>query len=253
MTEKELTEQIAKRVKDCGSILLEAQHMEKNVIAKEGRANFVTAYDKKVQERLCRELLELLPEAKFLGEEGEQEQIDVSKGYVYIVDPIDGTTNFMKGYQMSAISAALARDGEVICGVVYNPYLDELFTACKGQGAFLNGKPIHVSAAPLSEGLVLFGTSPYHESLAEKSFQTAYEYFKQALDVRRSGSAALDLCNIAAGRAELFFELILQPWDYAAGSLMIQEAGGVITDMEGGPITLDCPCGILATNKTVRV
>lgn len=167
---------------------------------------------------------------------------------IYIVDPIDGTTNFMKGYQMSAISAALAKDGEVICGVVYNPYLDELFTAGKGQGAFLNGKPIHVSGAPLSEGLVLFGTSPYHESLAEQSFQTAYQYFKQALDVRRSGSAALDLCSIAAGRAELFFELILQPWDYAAGSLLIQEAGGVITDMEGGQITLDCPCSILATN-----
>ncbi len=248
MTELELTQQMAYRVKACSAIMLEAKHIEKDTIAKEGRANFVTAYDKKVQERLYQDLLELLPEAEFLGEEGEQGQIDVSKGYVYIVDPIDGTTNFMKGYQMSAISVALAKDGQVICGVVYNPYLDELFTAAKGQGAFLNGVSIHVSKAPLSEGLVLFGTSPYHESLAEKSFQTAYQYFKQALDVRRSGSAALDLCSIAAGRAELFFELILQPWDYAAGSLLIQEAGGVVTDMEGSEIILDGPCSILATN-----
>ena len=252
MTEKELTEQIAKRVKDCGSILLEAQHMEKNVIAKEGHANFVTAYDQKVQERLCRELLELLPEAGFLGEEGEQAQIDVSKGYVYIVDTIDGTTNFIKDFKVSAISVGLAHNGHMKAGVVYNPYLDEMFSAVAGQGAYLNGNPIHVSKAPLSEALVIFGTSPYNQELAERSFRLAYEYFTQAMDVRRTGSAALDLCSIASGRAELYFELILQPWDYAAGSLIVEEAGGRVTTVDEEPIRFDQPCSIMAVGKGVK-
>ena len=137
-------------------------------------------------------------------------------------------------------------------GVVYNPYIDEVFTAVKGQGAFLNGKPIHVSSQPLENGVVIFGTAPYYEELAKASFDMAYEYFCKALDVRRSGSAALDLCNIAAGRAELFFELRLCPWDYAAGSLIVEEAGGVVTTIDGGEITLNESCGVLATNAACR-
>ena len=105
---------------------------------------------------------------------------------------------------MSAISVGLARDGERYMGVVYNPYLDEMFTAVRGQGAYLNGEPIHVSSEPLANGVVLFGTAPYYEELNRKSFEMAYDYFRKALDVRRSGSAALDLCSVAAGRAELF-------------------------------------------------
>ena len=157
-------------------------------------------------------------------------------------------TNFIKDYHVSAISAGLAKDGEKYIGVVYNPYLDEMFTAERGKGAFLNGRPIHVSRNPLSEGIVLFGTAPYYEELSKKSFQMAYAYFKKALDVRRSGSAAIDLCSIAAGRAELFFELRLSPWDFAAGALIVEEAGGVVTTVEGGAVTLGQKCSVLATN-----
>lgn len=164
------------------------------------------------------------------------------------MDPIDGTTNFIKDYHVSAISAGLAKDGEKYIGVVYNPYLDEMFTAERGKGAFLNGRPIHVSRNPLSEGIVLFGTAPYYEELSKKSFQMAYAYFKKALDVRRSGSAAIDLCSIAAGRAELYFELRLSPWDFAAGALIVEEAGGVVTTVEGGAVTLGQKCSVLATN-----
>lgn len=96
--------------------------------------------------------------------------------------------------------------------------------------------------------MVLFGTAPYYEELNKKSFEMAYDYFKRSLDVRRSGSAALDLCSVAAGRAELFFELRLCPWDFAAGSLIVEEAGGKVTTVEGTPVTLDTPCSMLATN-----
>ena len=244
--------QIQQAVKEASRIMLSAKRVEESVSSKEGHANFVTTYDKKVQEQLKARLLEILPEAHFCGEEGEDAATDINKGYVYIVDPIDGTTNFIKDFKVSAISVGLAHNGHMKAGVVYNPYLDEMFSAVAGQGAYLNGNPIHVSKAPLSEALVIFGTSPYNQELAERSFRLAYEYFRQAMDVRRTGSAALDLCSIASGRAELYFELILQPWDYAAGSLIVEEAGGRVTTVDEEPIRFDQPCSIMAVGKGVK-
>lgn len=247
MEQDKLLEQIVDAVRTCGAIILHADRSMSCIDEKAGHANFVTTYDKKVQEELKKRLLAILPEAAFVGEE-EENHVSVAKGYAFIVDPIDGTTNFIKDYHMSAISVGLSRDGERYMGVVYNPYLDEMFTAVSGQGAYLNGAPIHVSSEPLCNGIVLFGTAPYYEELNRKSFEMAYDYFRRALDVRRSGSAALDLCSVAAGRAELFFELRLCPWDFAAGSLIVEEAGGKVTTAEGGRLTLDAPCSMLATN-----
>lgn len=247
MEQDKLLEQIVDAVRICGAIILHADRSMSCIDEKAGHANFVTIYDKKVQEELKKRLLAILPEAAFVGEE-EENHVSVAKGYAFIVDPIDGTTNFIKDYHMSAISVGLSRDGERYMGVVYNPYLDEMFTAVSGQGAYLNGAPIHVSSEPLCNGIVLFGTAPYYEELNRKSFEMAYDYFRRALDVRRSGSAALDLCSVAAGRAELFFELRLCPWDFAAGSLIVEEAGGKVTTAEGGRLTLDAPCSMLATN-----
>lgn len=249
---KSLVEKIADAVRDCGKIMLEAVRTTDMVDEKEGHANFVTTYDKKVQQILKERLLELVPNAVFVGEEDDI-HASIRKGMAFIVDPIDGTTNFIKDYHNSAISVGLTNDGKEYIGVVYNPYLNEMYTAERGRGAFLNGKPIHVSGNPLSEGVVLFGTSPYYEELSRKSFQMAYAYFKRALDIRRSGSAAIDLCSIAAGRAELYFELRLSPWDYAAGALIVQEAGGVVTTVDGDEITLEKPCSVLATNGRAKL
>ena len=157
--------------------------------------------------------------------------------------------NFIKDLRASSISVALAEDGRVQLAAVYNPYLDEMFCAERGKGAFCNGKPIHVSEETLENGIVIFGTSPYDEDLSQKSFKLAYEYFRKALDIRRTGSAAIDICAVAAGRAELFFELMLSPWDYAAGSLIVEEAGGIITDAQGNPISLDKRRSIVARNR----
>ena len=150
-------------------------------------------------------------------------------------------------FHVSAISVALLKGKEAVAGVVYNPYLDEMFYAIKGQGAFLNGKKISVSNQPLDKALVLFGSSPYNKELFPKTMEILTDYFHKALDIRRCGSAALDLCYVACGRAELYFELIVSPWDFAAGKLILTEAGGVATDFNGDELSFDAPSSVLAT------
>lgn len=242
-----IIKKIEKTVRECGDILLHADRDEHFVSSKEGHGNFVTVYDKKIQEKLRESLNEILPEAAFVGEE-EDIHPDIHEGFAFVVDPIDGTANFVRDLKGSVISVGLLKDGKPYIGVVYNPYLDEMFTAKKGCGAYVNDKPIAVSKRPLSDGMVLFGTAPYYRELNDKAFELAGNLWKQALDLRRTGTAALDLCLVAAGRAELFFELILQPWDYAAGAVILTEAGGKIETLEGTALTFDKPCSVLATN-----
>lgn len=234
-----MLEEIIAIVQECGEIMLEATEISRKIHVKEGKGNFATDYDSQIQAALKEKLLALLPEAVFYGEEDDADKTDISKGYSFIVDPIDGTTNFTRDYKMSCISVALAIDGVPFIGVVYNPYLPETFYAQRGKGAFLNGERIHTSDRTLKQSLILFGTCPYEEELSKKSFQVAYEYFSRAEDLRRSGSAAIDLCCLACGRADFFFELKLCPWDYAAGALIVEEAGGIVSDLKGRPVTYD--------------
>ena len=246
--EMQLLSEIDTLVRQAGRVIRDARPGGDAIHKKQGDANFVTDYDVQIQRELIAVLHKILPEASFFGEEYTEGNSHDTSGWCFYIDPIDGTTNFIKDYNMSVVSVGLTLDGEKYMGVVYKPYSDEMFTAVKGQGAFLNDRPIHVSAQPLSNGLVLFGTAPYYEELSRRSFEMAYDYFKKALDVRRSGSAAFDLCSVAAGRAELFFELSLSHWDYAAGALILEEAGGKVTTIEGGPLTLQAGCSVLATN-----
>lgn len=238
-------ESICDLVRACGEIIKNADRGNLHVDAKSGHANFVTEYDKLVQEKLRVGLQEIMPDARFIGEEGSTQQF-APIGKFFVVDPIDGTQNFIKDYHLSCVSVALIVDGAAELGVVYNPYTDEMFTAQRGAGSFCNGRRLAVSAQPLENAVVLFGTSPYHEDLSERSFKLAYSLFRRSLDVRRSGSAALDLCAVAAGRAELFFELALAPWDYAAGALIVQEAGGMVTTVDGGALAYDRQCPVFA-------
>ncbi len=245
-------DEISELMRSCGAFIKNADRQSLHVDAKAGHANFVTDYDSKVQARLREGLLGMVPDALFVGEEGSSQPFSKS-GKFFIVDPIDGTTNFIRGLGASCISVALVVDGTAEFGAVYNPYLDELFSARRGAGAFCNGRRICVSSEPLENGIVVFGTSPYSEELADESFDIAHTYFKKALDVRRSGSAALDLCSVAAGRVELFFELSLSPWDYAAGALLVEEAGGIVTDADGKPVAYDRKCSVVARNKTLAL
>ena len=243
-----LLQEIIEATHKCGQIILNADRSQIGISDKAGKANFVTAYDKKVQVEIQKELKKILPEAEFLGEEDDC-QVDEKAEYIFIVDPIDGTTNFIKDYHMSCISVGLLKDGKRYLGVVYNPYLNETFTAIKGHGAYLNGEKIKVSSEDMDNGILLFGSSPYNTELARASFDLAFDYFTKCLDIRRSGSAALDLCSIASGRAEIYFEMILSPWDFAAGALIVEEAGGVVTTLDGNELPCLVKTSIIAKNK----
>ena len=204
---------------------------------KSSRRDVVTKYDRRVQELLTARLRAALPDARFFSEEQEQHD-DINASALFVIDPIDGTMNFVRGLHHSCISVGYAEYGELKAAAIYDPYADELFTATRGGGAFLNGKPIHVDNAPLRETLVCFGTTPYEPAKAHDCFTLAEKVFAASLDLRREGSAALDLCTVAAGRAGLYFELGLSPWDYAAGMLIVREAGGVCRTLEGEELQL---------------
>ncbi len=237
---------IIETVKEAGKIILAAHNQESAVTAKEGKKNFVTKYDVAVQDFLFNELGKLFPEAEFVGEEGENNF--ESKALRFIIDPIDGTTNFMQDFRCSCISVALCKENEVIAGVVYNPYTNEIFSAEKGGGAYLNGKKITVSDRLLSDGLALFGTSPYHPENTDETFALLRKVFDFSRDIRRSGSAAYDVCAVACGRCEVFFEKGLQPWDIAAGTLILSEAGGVALRYDGEEIDFSTPNDVVFAN-----
>lgn len=241
-----MLEKIITIVKDAGEIILSAHNQESAVTAKEGKKNFVTKYDVAVQEFLFTELGKAFPDAEFVGEEGDNNLS--SKALRFIIDPIDGTTNFMQDYRCSCISVALCKENDLIAGVVYNPYSNEIFSAEKGKGAYLNAQKIEVSDRPLSDGLALFGTSPYHPENTDETFVLLRKVFDFSRDIRRSGSAAYDICMVACGRCEIFFEKALQPWDVAAGTLILKEAGGVAFNYEGNEINFSTPNDVVFAN-----
>lgn len=227
-----MLEEIIRAVRGAQKIYKSA-HGGLGIKTKSSDVDLVTEYDGKIQQYLFDELGKITPGCSFLGEEGDGAK-ELTDGYCFIIDPIDGTTNFVKGFQHSAISVGLAKDKELIAGVVLDPDLDNLFYAEKGKGAYLNGKRIQASACTLKDSLVLFGTCPYERELAEKTFELTKEIFYKCLEVRRSGSAALDICYVAAGKADLYYELILRPWDIAAASVILKEAGGICMTADGG-------------------
>lgn len=241
-----MLDKIIETVKEAGKIILSAHNREASVTAKEGKKNFVTKYDVAVQDFLFAELARNFPEAEFVGEESEND-IE-SKALRFIIDPIDGTTNFMQDYRCSCISVALCKENSVIAGVVYNPYTNEIFSAEKGKGAYLNGERINVSSRPLSDGLALFGTSPYHPENTDETFALLRKVFDFSRDIRRSGSAAYDICTVACGRCEVFFEKALQPWDIAAGTVILKEAGGIALNYKGEEIAFSSPNDVIFAN-----
>ncbi len=217
-----------------------------------GHGDYVTAVDTGVQNFLQEKLSALYPDIQFMGEEKNNDDIDFS-GRVWILDPIDGTANLVRDFDQSAVSLALVENGVLLIGVVYNPFSDELYAAERGKGATLNGRPIHVTdAARVADSLIAVGTCPYHKDMGKEIFTALYNVWSVAEDIRRMGAAALDLCHVAAGRADGMFEHILNPWDFAAGVLLIEEAGGRVTDMNGAPLRFDRAAPVLASNGKIH-
>lgn len=229
-------------------MILEA-HVEKDEIhSKTGPANFVTDYDVKIQQFLIEKLSSLIPGCSFFGEEDTAEnQRKIGRGYTFFIDPIDGTTNFMFDYHNSCVSVGLSMGDKIIAGWVYNPYTDQMWRAARGNGAFLNDQPISVLDGGLEDGICAFGAARYNEGGG--IFDVLPELFTRSLSLRNGGSAAIDLCRIASGSNVGYVEMLLQPYDYAAASVIIEEAGGVISQVDGKPITLDHGCSIVAGTK----
>jgi len=236
-------------------VLLEHLHRPLAIEEKVGRrADLVTVADRASERTIVERLRKDFPGAGILGEEGgvyeplrvAQDDEGVER---WIIDPLDGTTNYAHGYPLFCISIAYERDGEVLAGVIYAPLMNELFTAQRGGGALRNGEPVRVSEIPsLAEAMVVTGFKPY-------DYETNAPYFAKASHiaqaVRRDGSAALDLAYTAMGRFDGFWEFDLAPWDMAAGMLLVREAGGAVTATDGSPFALTGR-SILASNGRIH-
>ncbi len=193
--------------------------------------DFVTEVDRQAEQRIIDTLLKAFPDHSILGEEsgasGDSE-------YQWIIDPLDGTTNFLHGFPHFAVSIALAHNGRLQHAVIYDPMKQELFSASKGDGATLNNRRLRVTRPTSIKGALLGTGFPFRAKQHFPAYQAMFgDFFNQAADIRRAGSAALDLAYVAAGRLDAFWEIGLKPWDMAAGALIIREAGGLVGDFSG--------------------
>ncbi|MDF1525729.1 MAG: inositol monophosphatase family protein [bacterium] len=219
-------------------------------VAHKGEVDLVTEMDRSAQDLIEQEILVKYPDHGILAE--EDLHIQGSDGFHWIVDPLDGTTNYAHRFPVFSVSIAVAYRNDILCGVVFNPVTEELFTAIRGEGASLNDMPIRVSKINSLNDSLLGTGFPYN---IRESSQTNLDHFKEfamrTQGIRRCGSAALDLCFVACGRLEGFWELNLKSWDIAAGALIVREAGGVTTDFEGTALEID-GSRVLASNGHIH-
>jgi myo-inositol-1(or 4)-monophosphatase len=235
--------------REAGAVLL-SEHSRPQKISYKGEVDLVTETDKRSEAIVVGRLRREFPDHRIVAEEGSSGAAGASR-YEWHVDPLDGTTNFAHGYPCFAVSIGLLEDGKPLVGVVFNPVSDELFSAARGEGAFLNRKPIHVSdIKKLATSLVSTGF-PTHNRASNLNIHYYWQFTLRSHGVRRDGSAALDLCSVACGRFDAFWEFGLNSWDTAAGILMITEAGGAVTDLRGGSYRPGGP-ELLVTNGHIH-
>jgi myo-inositol-1(or 4)-monophosphatase len=235
MNLEQITSQVSALARQTGEFVRNAAaNFSTENIEYKGLNDMVSFVDKETEIRLVDGLKKILPEAGFIAEEGTGELTE-NQTLAWIIDPVDGTTNYMHGIPVFAISIALMQDKKIVSGVVYEVNRDECFAAWLGGGAYLNEKPIKVSSAKyLKDSLVATGFPYYDFELMENYIQILKELMQKSHGLRRLGAAAVDLAYTACGRFEGFFEYNLKPWDVAAGTLIVQEAGGTVRDFKGG-------------------
>ncbi|MBP5647748.1 inositol monophosphatase [Candidatus Saccharibacteria bacterium] len=236
LDEKKKLSEMEKIAHICGEAMIRRHTDDLIVNEKSSNRDLVTQVDLQNQNRIVQYLSEQFPEVGFYSEETAGDILPDNE-YVFVIDPIDGTTNFTKEMHFSCVSIACFKNRKPFIGVVYDPYHDEMFKAVLNGGAFLNGVPIHVSDKPLEKSLVAFGTAPYFPEVFDNTMLKLKQIFAKCSDVRRMGAAALDLCYLAAGRFSLFFEERISLWDFAAGALIVAEAGGEVCQLNGKPLT----------------
>ena len=226
----------------------EVEHLQ---VSLKGPANFVTAADRRAEEILHEQLSRARPGYGFLGEEGGRRE-GADKTHTWIVDPLDGTSNFLHGIPHFAISIALEREGTIVAGLIYNPANEELFTAERGKGAFLNDQRLRVAARQRLVDAVIACGLPHHGKGDLALFRTEFAAVQDKVaGLRRFGAATLDLAWVTAGRLDAYWERDISPWDMAAGLLMVREAGGYVTDLDGGDAML-AKGHIIAGNETMH-
>src|SRR5258707_12440004 len=236
--------------REAGAILREEFDRPPEISYK-GDVDLVTQAGKRSEAAIVKRLTQYFPEHAIAAEEGTGHESASHSEFRWHIDPLDGTTNFAHSYPCSCVSIAVAQRDTVIAAVVFNPFYNELFTAARGEGATLNGKKIHVSKnATLSTSLLCTGF-PVRNRKASPNLHSYGAFTQRSHGVRRDGSAALDLASVAAGRFDGFWEFGLAKWDTAAGVLLIEEAGGKVTDFAGNPYLLGGPV-ILATNGLIH-
>ena len=219
------------------------------VYSKGRHADFVTEADVAVQSLLIEALQKAFPEACFLAEEGEGQVL--TDKFTFIIDPIDGTTNYFRRRRCSMLSIGAVEGREPVFGMIYDPYRDEMYHAEPGKGAFCNDERLHVADMPFEKALIGFGTGPYYEELFDLTGRTFAALLPKVADIRRTGSACMELCDVAAGRSDGHFEWQLQPWDYCAATLLVEEAGGKCGNILGGPVTYDRAIPHLAASARI--
>jgi myo-inositol-1(or 4)-monophosphatase len=233
---------------EAGQILRE-EYEQPADIAYKGDVDLVTQADKRSERAIVTGLSKYFPEHSISAEEGTGHVR--SSEFRWHVDPLDGTTNFAHKYPCFSVSIALAQNDSVLAGVVYNPIYNEMFAAARGEGATLNGKKISVSQVTTLATSLLCTGFPVHKRRSSQNIHYYYDFTLRSHGVRRDGSAALDLASVAAGRFDGFWEFGLNPWDTAAGILLVEEAGGAISDFEGKPYVVGGPV-VLATNSRIH-
>lgn len=219
------------------------------VYEKGGHADFVTEADVAVQAFLLEELAKAYPGAAFFAEEAEGNVL--TDALTFIIDPIDGTTNYFRRRRCSAISIGAVEGKRPVFGAIYDPYRDEMYHAQKGRGAWCGDVRLRVSDTPFTRAVVGFGTAPYYSELFELTGRTVAKLLPQIADFRRTGSACIDLCDVASGRSDGHFEWKLQPWDYCAATLLVEEAGGRCGSILGGEVVYDRAMPHLAANARI--
>ena len=228
--------QVALRAaREAGDLLLERSHTEKEVSFK-GRADLVSDVDRLVESRIIEGLRSEYPDAGFLAEESEP--VGGSSGYTWIIDPLDGTRNYILGIPFFCLVIALAKGDEVLLGLTYDPVRREMFQAVKGEGAYLNGSPISVSSKSRLEDALLSYDLGYVDETASRAIEMVLHLWPNIQGTRIMGSAALGLAYAACGRVDMYFHHNLSPWDVASGLLLVDEAGGIVTDKRANPATL---------------
>lgn len=240
-----MIERVIGIVREAASLMLQPEQIE--IKQKGGYENIVTSADIAVQDFLQTRLSELLPGSGFICEEGDI--ADASHEYVWIIDPIDGTANYARGVDQCAICVGLYSKGAMLMSVVFLPRTGEMFHAEQGKGAWLNGRRIHVSDRSFNNAIMCTALPVYYKDQASWCARAIHDVFMHCNDIRRLGAAAPELCYIAMGRFEMYFEYRLGAWDFAAASLILSEAGGHLSDLDGNPLDPTKASGVLAANS----